>query len=201
LVGARYKGVPFSSRPIDVQLIKFALVWCTLVAVGLAVIARIRIARGPRWLKGKGLAVGVMVLAVLESIVIPNLLPAGRRSMHSLAASDAKTAVTQAIVFANDKGVYPTSLKVLHEAGYYSSFFYSNWSSPDPDNDPWGNPYVLSPLLTQGAKPKPDDHVWVCSKGPGRTGLCGWPPLEGPPPETEGGSVGYSSIYGSWRGY
>jgi hypothetical protein len=101
-----------------------------------------------------------------------------------------KTAVVQAIAYANDKGVYPTRLRVLRDAGYASVL----------DIDSWGNPWVLSPVLIQGAKPKPDDHVWICSRGKKDTGLCGWSPLEGPPPQTEDGSVGYSTIYGLWQG-
>jgi hypothetical protein len=46
-------------------------------------------------------------------------LPSGDspRAKYSGAASDAKTALTQAIVYANDKGVYPTSRMVLRNGG------------------------------------------------------------------------------------
>ena len=101
------------------------------------------------------------------------------------AKSDTKTAVTQAIVYANDKHVYPTSLKVLRDAGYANV----------PDIDHWGNPYVLAPVLTSGAKPRDGDDVYIYSKGPKGTGTY-------PRPFTlntrEDGSVGYSSLYGPW---
>lgn len=109
------------------------------------------------------------------------------RSRYSSAASDAKTAVVQATVYANDKGVYPTGMKVLRESGYANV----------PDKDPWGNDWVLSPVLTQGSKPREGDEVYVYSKGPKGTGTY-------PTPFTSDtgrdGSVGYSSVYGSWSG-
>jgi hypothetical protein len=100
--------------------------------------------------------------------------------------SDTKTAATQAIVYANDKNAYPTSLKVLRDSGYANV----------RDEDPWGRPFVFAPLLTEGRKPKSEEDVYIYSKGscgtgtyqPGRqdTGKCG--------------AVGYSSIYGSFKG-
>ena len=95
--------------------------------------------------------------------------------------------MTQAIVYAKDKGVYPTSLAVLREEGYAAL----------SETDPWGNDYVLSPLLTQGSTPREGDNVYVFSKGREGTGV--YPqPFTG---ETgEGGSVGYSSVGGSWMG-
>ena len=109
------------------------------------------------------------------------------KSRIARAASDTKVAVTQAIVYARDKGVYPTSMKVLREAGY----------AIINDTDPWKNSFVLSPVLTSGAKPRDDDDVYVYSKGPKGTGTYP-PPLTGD--TGEGGSVGYSAVYGSWMG-
>lgn len=128
----------------------------------------------------------VLLVGVAVGLVGENL-QSQLRYGYSRAAGDTKTAVTQAIVYAKDKGVYPTSIKVLREAGY------ANIS----DKDPWGNDWVLSPVLTQGGKAKADDDVYVYSKGPKGTGTY-------PRPFTNlasaRGSIGYSSIYGAWRG-
>jgi len=125
------------------------------------------------------------VLAILAAIAIPNLMvpqciPPERRAM-----SDAKTAVTQAIAYAKDKGVYPTSLKVLREADYLNM----------RDDDGWGNPYVLAPLLLKGGPPKAGDDVYVFSRG--RSGF-GW---YFDPQDLKTGEccpIGYSSVYGAF---
>ena len=126
------------------------------------------------------------IIGVLVAIAaIPLVTQFSRRSRHSVAAWDAKTAVTQAIVYANDYGVYPTSIKVLRVTGYANIF----------DEDPWGNEWVISPLLTQGRTPREGDNIYVFSRGPEGTGVY---------PETftgetgEDGSVGYSSVDGLW---
>jgi hypothetical protein len=109
------------------------------------------------------------------------------KAKYSRAASDTKTAVTQAIVYAKDKGVYPRSLRVLRESGYANTL----------EDDPWGNAYVLSSVLTRGGKPQHDDDVYVYSKGPKGSGAY----LSPFTPDTgSDGSVGYSSRHGSWTG-
>lgn len=110
-------------------------------------------------------------------------MPPGMR-----AAWDTKTAVLQAIVYANDKGAYPTSLKVLRESGYANI----------PDRDPWANPYMLSPVFTQGSAPREDDDLYVYSKGRAGTGMY---PSPFAASTGEVGSIGYSSLYGSWKEY
>ena len=109
------------------------------------------------------------------------------KAKYSRAASDIKTAVIQAIVYAKDTGVYPRSLKILRESGYANTL----------DNDPWGNAYVLSPVLTRGGKPQHDDDVYVYSKGPKGSGVY---PSPFTPDTGSDGSVGYSSKHGSWSG-
>jgi hypothetical protein len=127
------------------------------------------------------LAIFLMGYSIVISLNPPLVMPI-RRTM-----SDAKTAVTQAIVYANDKNLWPTSLKVLRNSGYANIL----------DKDPWGRDWVLSPVLTQGSKPSNDDDVYIYSRGPEGTGTY-------PRPFTDRasarGSIGYSSIYGSWGG-
>ena len=86
-------------------------------------------------------------------------------------------------MYAKDKGVYPTSLEVLVEEGYMA---------PIP-KDPWGNDWVLSPVLTEGRAPKEGDNVYVFSRGPKGT-------EEYPRPFTSetghDGAVGWSSVDG-----
>jgi hypothetical protein len=130
-----------------------------------------------------------VLAGVLTVVTISNALspPIGNVARYRRAASGTKTAVTQAIVYASDKGVYPTSMKLLREAGYANI----------DDKDPWGRDWVLSPALIHGKKPGDHDEVYVYSTGPKGTGKY-------PPPSVEDtgedGSVGYSSVYGAWSG-
>ncbi|HWT77198.1 MAG TPA: hypothetical protein VN648_00115 [Candidatus Methylomirabilis sp.] len=143
--------------------------------------------RGPvrtRLLRGLSL-LGLPALMVM--IALPYLKMAPRRPPVARAASEVKTAVTQAIVYAKDKGTYPTNLKALRENGYANV----------ADNDPWGKPYILSPVLQQGAVPRVGDDVYVYSKGPQGMGTY---PRPFTPESAKGGSIGFSSLYGSWQG-
>ncbi|MEE9138200.1 MAG: hypothetical protein V3V07_06605 [candidate division NC10 bacterium] len=162
-----------------------------VAAIVLGAVAAFRIQGSQGKLKGLGLAtmgaaLGFISLFLL--IFIPNLQTASRRSRRSIAASDAKIAVTEAIVYASDNGVYPTSIKVLREG----EIVYC----PCPDKDPWGNDYVLPPVLTEGRTPREGDNVYVYSRGPKGTGVY-------PQPFThdtgEDGSVGYSSVDGEFH--
>ena len=110
-------------------------------------------------------------------------MPAQRRARYSRAAGDAKTAVTQAIVYAKDHGVYPTSITVLVEERYAAL----------SDKDPWENDWVLAPVLTEGRVPKEGDNVYVYSRGAEGTGV--YPDAK----DSGDGSVGYSSVDGSWE--
>jgi prepilin-type N-terminal cleavage/methylation domain-containing protein len=133
------------------------------------------------------LLIAVLIISVLSAIAIPNLLSAQRRTRYSRAAADTKTATTQAMVYAVDKNVYPTSIKVVRDV------MLTNVS----DTDPWGNAYQLSPTMTGAAIPGDADDVHIFSKGPYGTSAFPNPfvPNTGP-----GGSVGYSSVYGSFAG-
>jgi prepilin-type N-terminal cleavage/methylation domain-containing protein len=128
----------------------------------------------------------VFIVGMLTAIAIPNLLSAQRRSRYTKAAADTKTAVTQAMVYGMEKNAYPTSLQALRDAGLASI----------PSNDPWGIPFQLAPDLLAGNRPGGEAYVY--SKGPYGTGAY-------PNPFTSntgaGGSVGYSSVYGSWTGF
>ena len=94
----------------------------------------------------------------------------------------------QAIEYAKDHGVYPTSLRVLREEGYMAGL----------EKDPWGNDYVLAPVLTGGKTPTGGDNVYVFSRGSKGTG-------EYPRPfssETgHDGAVGWSSVDGCFASY
>jgi prepilin-type N-terminal cleavage/methylation domain-containing protein len=133
------------------------------------------------------LLIVVTIIALLSAIAIPNLLSAQRKTRYSRAASDAKTATTQAVVYAIDRNVYPTTIAAIREATL------TNLS----DTDPWGTAYVLSPTLTAGMTPGYSDDVYIFSKGPYGNGVFPTPFI---PNTGAGGSVGYSSVYGSWTG-
>lgn len=133
------------------------------------------------------LLIVVLIIALLSMIAIPNLLNAQRKSRYGRAASDTKTATNQAMVYAIDRNAYPTAIIVIREATL------SNLS----DIDPWGNAYVLSPTLLAGGAPGDSDDVYILSKGPYGTGAF---PMPFVMHTGQGGSVGYSSVYGSWTG-
>ncbi len=133
------------------------------------------------------LLITVAIIGVLATIAIPNLLSAHRKTKYSRAAADTRLAVAQSVVYANDKNVYPNSIKLIRDSTLVNV----------SDNDPWGAPYELSPTLATSQVPGNDD-VYIYSKGASNAGPY-------PVPFTintgNGGSVGYSSVYGSWSGY
>jgi len=79
---------------------------------------------------------------------------------YSRAASDTKTAMSQAIIYAGDKGVYPPSLDALQAAGYATV----------GKTDPWSEDYVLSPLLNGASVPAISDELYIFSKGASKAG-------------------------------
>ncbi len=113
------------------------------------------------------------------------MITAPRRARYSRAAIDAKNAVYVATEYAKDNGAYPTSIKVLREG----EIVYCACN----DKDPWGNDYVLSPVLTEGRRPQEGDNVYVYSRGAEGTGV--YPDAK----DSGNGSVGYSSVDGSWE--
>ena len=139
------------------------------------------------------LLIVVAIIGILAAIAIPNLLSAQRRSRYSRSASDTKTAVTQGIVYSNDYNQNPVDLATLRTQGF------ANVSSLDP----WGIAYLVSDAYASTAMPAAVGDMWVCSQGAG-TGGTDCPATSaswgGGESSGTGGSVGYSSIYGSWMG-
>jgi general secretion pathway protein G len=133
------------------------------------------------------LLVVIAIIGLLASIAIPNLLIAHRNTRYSRAASDSKTLVTQAILYGNDHGAYPTSVATLRTGGYTNV----------PDVDPWSTPWQLAPPLLAGAPPRQAEDVYIYSRGGDGSGVYPDPFLTH---TGDGGSVGYSFIYGSWTG-
>jgi len=133
------------------------------------------------------LLVVVVIIGLLASIAIPNLLSAHRKARYSRSAADSKTLTTQAIVYGNDRNTYPTSVAVLRVGGYTNI----------ADVESWGTPWQLSPSLLSGQAAGAHDDVYVYSRGASATGVYPVPFVSDTGP---GGSVGYSSVYGSWAG-
>jgi prepilin-type N-terminal cleavage/methylation domain-containing protein len=149
--------------------------------------------RGTRGFTLIELLIVVAVIAILAAIAMPNLQGARRRAQYTRAATDTKTAVTQAIMYQNDYSVYPGTLARLRGEGYTNIM----------DLDPWGSPWVTTALFKDTTVPANDSsEVHVCSQGPGKAAAdCNTADLLGVPPSgTLDGGVGYSGFYGSWQG-
>lgn len=131
--------------------------------------------------------VTVLVIGLLASIAIPQILSSQRKARYSRAAADAKTLVSQALLYGQDHGVYPTTVAAIRNGGY----------TDIADADAWNLPWQLCPALLAGARTGGRDDVYVFSTGARGVGTY-------PTPFTastgEDGSVGYSVTYGSWSG-
>jgi prepilin-type N-terminal cleavage/methylation domain-containing protein len=140
------------------------------------------------------LLIVVAIIGILAAIAIPNLLSAQKKSKYARAASDTKTAVTQAIVYSNDKNKNPGTTKELRDASYANI----------PDADPWAGAWAYSKAFAAPDVPAAQGEMGVCSQGPlGKAVVapCGYPTdLNNVVPEVTDGTTGYSSVYGSWQG-
>ena len=140
------------------------------------------------------LLIVVAIIGILAAIAIPNLLSAQKKSKYARSASDTKTAVTQGIVYSNDKNKNPGTMKELRDSAYANI----------GDTDPWAGAWSYSQAFTSTAVPATQGEMAICSKGPKASGAdcpaTGFVPLTGVPAETTDGGVGYSSVYGSWQG-
>jgi len=140
------------------------------------------------------LLIVVAIIGILAAIAIPNLLSAQKKSKYARSASDTKTAVTQGIVYSNDKNKNPGTMKELRDSAYANI----------GDADPWAGAWSYSQAFANTGVPAAQGEMAICSKGPKANGAdcpaTGFTPLTGVPAETVDGGVGYSSIYGSWQG-
>jgi prepilin-type N-terminal cleavage/methylation domain-containing protein len=142
------------------------------------------------------LLIVVAIIGILAAIAIPNLLSAQKKSKYARAASDTKTAVTQGIVYSNDKNQNPGNMAALREAGYANIL----------NNDPWGKGWNYSASFGDVNTPANQGEMGVCSTGPAQAvtdTFCtaGFnQQYTGAAQPIVDGSVGYSSIYGSWQG-
>jgi len=135
------------------------------------------------------LLIVVAIIGILAAIAIPNLLSAQKKSKYARTASDTKTAVTQGIVYSNDKNANPGTMKTLRDSAYANI----------GDNDPWGTVWNYSAAFADTAVPANQGAMEVCSQGP-KAVACPAMPLTNTVPEVTDGTVGYSSVYGSWQG-
>ncbi len=135
------------------------------------------------------LLIVVAIIGILAAIAIPNLLSAQKKSRYARAASDTKTAVTQGIVYSNDKNTNPGNMKNLRDSAYANI----------GNTDPWAQVWLYSPAFADTTSPANQGAMEVCSQGPAAA-ACPAMPLTNTVPETVDGTVGYSSVYGSWQG-
>lgn len=137
--------------------------------------------------------IAMAIIAILAAIALPNLQGARRRSQYSRAASDTKTAVTQAVVYQNDTNVFPGTVANLRATGYANV----------ADLDPWNTPWVTTALFQDTTVPvTASNEVHVCSEGAsGNAPDCDTADLTAILPSgTPDGGVGYSASYGGWQG-
>ena len=143
------------------------------------------------------LLIVVAIIGILAAIAIPNLVSAQKKAKYARAASDSKTGVTQAIVYSNDQNQNPGNMAELRIAGYANI----------QDNDPWSIAWQYSSAFATTTTPVAQGEMAVCSQGPmgvsspqtcGSVGVPGG--MTEVPTAVTNGSVGYSSIYGSWQG-
>src|SRR5574341_586266 len=111
------------------------------------------------------LLIVVAIIGILAAIAIPNLLSAQKKSKYARAASDSKTAVTQGIVYSNDRNQNPGDMKTLRNSAYANI----------NDNDPWGQAWNYSAAFADTSTPANQGEMAVCSKGPSNTGSCAFP--------------------------
>ena len=142
------------------------------------------------------LLIVVAIIGILAAIAIPNLLSAQKKSRYARAASDTKTATTQGIVYSNDRNQNPGNMGTLRNAGYANI----------NDVDPWGIGWNYSAAFKDMSTPSNQGEMGACSLGPtgkDSQGYCvdGFTlGASGQPQPGVNGSVGYSSVYGSWQG-
>jgi prepilin-type N-terminal cleavage/methylation domain-containing protein len=137
------------------------------------------------------LLIVVAIIGVLTAIAISNLLSAQKKAKYSRAASNTRTAVTQGIVYSNDKNANPGNMKALRDGGYANI----------PDADPWGRHWSYSPAFEDTSSPAALGEMGVCSAGPLTATTCpGWP-LTDIPEMVMDGALGYSSVYGAFGGF
>jgi len=184
-----YLGIEEKSQLPGLEILLFLFIGAAFMVVLL--MSAVLSCRGrPLWKRLLQLLIlGGMPLLIFL-VFLPSLLPwmrSGVKSNYDRAAMETKEAVFQSTVYANDKGVYPASIKALRYAGYANI----------ADTDAWGRDWVLSPVLSEGRAPGKADDLYIYSKG--RRGK-GTYPLPFTSDTGKDGSVGYSSTYGSWKG-
>jgi hypothetical protein len=163
---------------IDIAVMALGGIAWSIGVIVLAFVARRQIRRSRGLLTGRAWANLALALGVIGffscMIFTPSL---GTRSTTAIgisrARSETKVAVDHAVQFGQEQKVYPKSLEVLRKGLNINV----------PDTDPWGRPYVLADQLIRGAAPRPDDDVYIYSRGRFGKGT---------------GAVGYSTIYGSF---
>jgi prepilin-type N-terminal cleavage/methylation domain-containing protein len=142
------------------------------------------------------LLIVVAIIGILAAIAIPNLLSAQKKSRYARAAADTKTATTQGIVYSNDKNQNPGNMATLRNAAYANI----------NNTDPWGQNWDYSAAYADMTTPANQGEMGVCSTGPTTAPTDAYCTANftlgavGQPTPGQNGSVGYSSIYGSWQG-
>jgi hypothetical protein len=91
------------------------------------------------------------------------------------------------VIYAGDRGSYPSTITVMRTAGYLNV----------GESDPWTVNYQMAPALATSQVPAIQDDIYIFSKGASQTGTY---PVPFVSDTGLSGSVGYSSVYGAWTG-
>ena len=140
------------------------------------------------------LLIVVAIIGILAAIAIPNLLSAQKKSKYARAASDTKTAVTQAIVYSNDKNQNPGTMKELRDRQLcqHRGQRSVEW--------PRGRTRRHSPTPPPRRRRVRWQSAARARRALARTALRPASAPHGRAGRTVDGGVGYSSVYGSWQG-
>jgi general secretion pathway protein G len=113
----------------------------------------------------------ILIIAILASLIVPNLLGKADEAKVAKAKADVSTLASVLMTYRIDNGKYPTTEEGLDALQHQPSDA-PNWKGPysmkDIPLDPWGNPYVY-----QSPGPDGEDFLITSYGADGQPGGTG----------------------------